>query len=159
MENNIYTHDKKKKLADRISKIKKKEHMIKIFEIIYKENKSITENNNGIFMFFHTLSDETYKKIEDYLKQIEKNKIDNKSKIVNSETYPIKKKEYQPYAQDEIVSQEDIIPKLKFSNKEKNIIKRRKYYKTINSENNSNIIYKQFDVSTLTDTDTENIYK
>jgi hypothetical protein len=46
-----------------VSKIKKKEYLIKIFKIITQDNKDYTENNNGIFIFFHNLSDDTYYKL------------------------------------------------------------------------------------------------
>mgnify|MGYP000951179784 CR=1 FL=1 len=40
-------------LVKKINKIKKKEYLINIFKIITKDSKDFSENNNGIFIFFH----------------------------------------------------------------------------------------------------------
>lgn len=133
-----YSHDKKQKLADRITTIHKKEYMIKIYEIIKEDNIQISENNNGLFMFFHKLSDQTYYKIEQYLKQISK----------KGEECPDKINEYVPYACDDFPEQIHLTPKLKYSNKEKNIIKRQRYDAYINNNDGA---YQKFNVNTLSD--------
>ena len=62
-----YTHKMKQKLADKISKIKNKDDMIHIFKIIYDDNKNVSENQNGIFMMFDSLDNNTYIKLDKYL--------------------------------------------------------------------------------------------
>ncbi len=116
----IYSHEKKKKLAERISKLKKKEDMVKILEIIYQDNKDITENQNGLFMFFHNLNNVTYCKIEAYLKS---STIKKSSEVDETAS----EKEYTPYDTNEFPDQDTLSPKLKYSNREKNIIKRQRY--------------------------------
>jgi hypothetical protein len=149
-----YSHERKKKLVDKISKIRDKKDIVKIFKIIYADNKSISENNNGLFMLFHELKDTTYDEIENEIKKINKQK---KYLTVNGTVSPektsTKKKEYRPYVQDEFPSQKGISPKLKFSNKEKTIIQKMRNDKNINLDKVSNVIYTTFDVDTQTDSD------
>lgn len=133
MSTKIYTFDKKQKLADQISKLKHKKEFVKIYDIICEDNKNFTENQNGIFMFFHKLNNQTYHKIDQFLK----NKKNNSPKQY--------KKEYVPYVSDEFPDQEKLNSKLKYSNKEKNLIKRQRYDESVNSENYSEgIIYQKF---------------
>lgn len=147
----VYTHDKKKKLAEKISKIKKKEVLVKIFEIIYADNKNITENNNGLFMFFHKLQDSTYEKLENYIKELNNKRQLNKSTTL-TESDSTEKKEFIPYSKDEFPAQDGMGPKLKFSNKEKNLIKRKRYDKYISNESGKDTMYHSFDPS-LTDSE------
>ena len=39
-----YSYEKKKRLAKKISSLKRKQDMVKILEIIYEDNQNITEN-------------------------------------------------------------------------------------------------------------------
>ena len=82
-----YDHNKKAELVRRINKIKKKEYLINIFNIITTSSKDYTENTNGVFIFFHNLEDEIYEKIESYVNNIYKlhKKNFNLKKIINSE--------------------------------------------------------------------------
>ena len=65
-----YTYDFKNMLKNKIEKIKKKSHLIKIFMIIDSEKKGYVENNNGIFLYIHDLEDETYFKLNKYVSSI-----------------------------------------------------------------------------------------
>jgi len=65
-----YDYSKKLQLVKKINKIKKKDYLLNIFKIILKDNKDFSENNNGVFIFFHNLSDETYEKLEMYVNYI-----------------------------------------------------------------------------------------
>ncbi len=177
--NKPYSHDKKVKLANRISKVKKKSDLLKIFEIIYEDNQSLTNNKNGIFMYFHKLNNETYYKLDAYLKQINRNdnfytesvtspresegpmsekyiseSQDNLSENSDSHTSSSHNKsvEYKPYTQDEFPSQKGISPKFKYSNKEKNLIKRKRYDKNINTTE-ENVVYCEFDINNVTESD------
>lgn len=159
----IYSHKKKEKLANRISKIKRKKELVKIFEIIRNENDTVTENNNGLFMYFHNLKYDTYIKIEKYLALLDKQILHYSDNTIISEdsqnnnctNTDTAQKEYKPYTTDDFPSQREFSPKLKYSNKEKNLIKRQRYDDNINSENNINesILYCNFNVSNLTDSD------
>ncbi len=140
----------KKKLANKIKKIKKKDDVAKILNIILDDNPSYMENKNGLFMFFHKLNDSTYEKIENELKLINKRKK-YYTESINSETVS-DKKEYKPYTQDEFPSQQGISPKLKFSNREKSLIKRRRYDKHINADVDTDVVYTSFNVESVSDT-------
>lgn len=145
--NNTFTYEKKKKLAEKISKLKRKEDVVKIFEIIYEQDQSVTENQNGLFMIFNNLNDATYHKIDLYLKSITKKQSSPVSENISE------KKEFVSYVQNEFPDQDQFNPKLKYSNKEKNIIKRQRYEKMITSDKYSdeNIVYTKFDGATLSD--------
>ena len=143
-----YTSKEKKKIANLIKKLKNKEDMISIFKIIYEENKAITENNNGMYMFFHELCDETYEKIEQELKRIFRR---NRPQYTNSDSESRKNKKYRPYVQDEFPSQNNMSPKLKFNNKEKNIMRMGAYMRNINRDNQVENVCEKFNLENLTD--------
>lgn len=130
----MFSHKRKERLANKISKIKRKKDLVKVYEIIQSDNDQYVENNNGLFFMFHSLKPETYKKLEKFIVEIN-NKRTNCVDSATSED----KLEYKPYAQDEF----SLSPKLKYSNKEKNLIKRRQYDKDVSNEN---VVYKNFDV-------------
>jgi Bromodomain extra-terminal - transcription regulation len=142
-----YSYEKKKRLADRISKLKKKEDMIKIFEIIYQDNKNITENQNGLFMFFHTLDDSTYHKIDLYLR----------SSVKKRSPTDTTSESYSSYVKNEFPDQEKLNPKLKYSNREKNLIKRQRYDNHLNNESNEHngVVYQNFDGSVMSDSESD----
>lgn len=122
-----YSYDKKQKLAKILRKITDKQTLVNVFFIIKEENKDMdlmqNMNNNGMWLFFDRFSDSTYEKIEAELKKRLKSKKKTKSKNT-----------YVPYTEDDFPSQTGMSPKLKFSNKEKNLIKRKRYDKHIKSE-------------------------
>ena len=149
----VYPYDKKKRLAKKISTLKRKEDMVKILEIIYEDNKNITENQNGLFMFFHKLNDSTYHKIDLYLRMNTKKKTSDEKSVDESSSSFISyaKNEFSDTNQKSISESN---PKLKYSNREKNIIKRQRYSEQLHSENNtdSHVLYTKFDMPVLSDT-------
>lgn len=83
-----YDHSKKMELKKKIEKIKKKEYLVDIFKIITSQNEDFTSNKNGVFIFFHDLSDEIYERVENYVNNIYKmhnNNKNNSMSIFNSE--------------------------------------------------------------------------
>ena len=129
-----FSHERKKKLAEKLSNIRHQKDLVNIFEIICLENPNISENNNGMFMLFNNFSNETYYKLEKYISIMQNRKADKT--LSNSEEHSDKMK-YIPYSHDEFPDQAQLSPKLKYSNKEKNIIKRQRYDTFMNSEENS----------------------
>ena len=115
-----YDYSKKTILVKKINKIKKKEYLINIFKIIIKDNKDFSENNNGIFIFFHNLTDETYEKLELYVNYIYKLHFKNN----NSELSDTIKN-------SDIIStlenKKEILLSNNLSNKEKSLLRRKKY--------------------------------
>ena len=104
-----YSYEKKKRMAETISKLKKND-MREILKIIYEDNKNITENQNGLFMLFNKLDNGTYCKIDNYLKSIKKKKYNTQSTSEN-----------KTYDENSSIEYDQLDPKLKYSNKEKNI--------------------------------------
>lgn len=146
-----YTHEKKKRIAKKIEKIGKrnKKEIVKIYEIIQndkkvQEQKLMTKNDNGYWMFFHKLEDTTYAKIE-----LELANIYNRSSPIGSDTID----DYKPYVQEEFPSQKGMAQRFKYSNKEKTLMKRQMYADKISMDNKSDVIYTVFDVTSLTDSE------
>ena len=61
-----YLYDDKVKLCQKIEKIKNKKLLTDIFLHIYNDKNFIkpTINNNGMYLFFHQLDNETYEALE-----------------------------------------------------------------------------------------------
>ena len=91
---------------------------------------------------FHDLKNDTYAKIENFLKTIKAKKITRSYEIESTETPT----NFKPYMADEFPSQKNFTPKLKFSNREKNLIKR-KFYDEELSKNSEEVVYTTFDVN------------
>lgn len=131
----IYSFEKKKKLASKISNIKNKKHLKKIKEIIFKENPdiSVKKTNRGVLMFFQNFTPSTYHKIENYLTKVSSYTIkidttslsDNSSKLLLSSDGPSSTTDYSK-----------IRTRLRYSNVEKTLIKRLQYEKLIKDNNN-----------------------
>ena len=98
-------------------KIKKKEYLIDIFKIITSHTQDYSENTNGVFIFFHDLSDEVYEKIENYVNNIYKlyKTKNSTSNIFNSEI------------SESINEVSEINLDKQLTNKEKIIFRRKKY--------------------------------
>lgn len=131
-----YDYNKKMELVKKINKIKKKKYLLDIFKIILLYNKNYTENNNGVFVFFHNLDDEVYEKIELYVNDVyklhKKINFDLTTKSIISTIHTDNS--------DIIIESSDtydINDDKELSNKEKIIMKRKKYEKYI-SQNQEN---------------------
>ena len=126
-----YTIEDLEKLIDRISKIKSTEHKEYIRDIIKHHNPeiNITENKNGLWIRFDNLTKQTYTDISNYLKKISKPSLhkDSNSEINSSDTIQTAYDDC-PYNHN---------TKLKYSNKEKTLIKRNTYEKELLTENTS----------------------
>jgi hypothetical protein len=114
-----------KKLAKRINRIKEKNHLIAIINIIKTMNPSvsITENENGMFIKFNTLTPSTYTKLDNYIHK-------NLPKKLSDESDTLTTSEYIPYSPDETNTSND---KYKLSNREKTLIKKQKYSQLISN--------------------------
>ncbi len=131
-----FSHAQRKIIANLIGNIKKKKYLIEIFNIIQQDpSSSYVENNNGLHMHFDKLNAHTYKKIDDYLKNLKNNKC--KILATTSETSLSDKSDSHPYSNDEYSSHHASMPKLKLSNKERNLLNRKKYDKAISEYNES----------------------
>jgi hypothetical protein len=134
----IYSFESKKKLKERIEKLTEKENIEKIKQLIFKNNKnlSFTQNSSGILLFFHNLTDDTYNKIDFFLK-----KLDNKKVKQITSTYTEEDDTFTPDITESYTNN------IRLSSLEKNIIKKKDYYEKLKEENNVDIdvIYKSDD--------------
>lgn len=135
-----YSFDDKKRLASNINKIRNKAQLKRIKQIIYDENKDLatSKSNGGILMYFQNLSNNTYQKIDTFLTNIEKKK--QKKLMESLKTSELNLSSDRP---DNITDYSTIRNRLRLSNKEKRIMKKKEY------EKDMNISTKEYDVSTL----------
>lgn len=109
-----YNSEFRKKLINKIDKIKDKNDLISIYNIITEEiGNNFSSNRNGIFININLLSDDCVEKILEFIDD----KVTNT--ITQSDTDKIN---YKTYKFDEV----ELISEMghKLSNQEKNIIKR-----------------------------------
>lgn len=131
-----FTYKQKINLSKKISLLKKKKDLLFICNLIKNDAKKnnpgkimpVTNNENGIFLNFHNLQNDTYTEIEQYV-----NAIIMPSLSASSEEC----QDFIPYSQDEYPLQNNLGQKLKYSNREKNILKRKQYDKIVTESNNS----------------------
>ena len=126
-----YDCGRKKELVKKINKIKKKEYLLKIFQILLKHNEEYTENSNGIFVMFHNLKDEVYEEIEQFVDEIYRihRKTDQigKSNILTASD-SIQSSDY--YQSDNAVDEYKYL-----SSNEKSIMKKKKYNQYLRQNN------------------------
>ena len=119
---NQYNIEDIKKILLKIEGLKERKYIEKVKKIIFDENPDIstTKKSSGILLFFHNLTQETYKKIETFFNKLENEKI-NKITSTLSESY------------DKTLSDIDTSSnsKIKLSNAEKKLIKKKEYHKEI----------------------------
>jgi hypothetical protein len=136
-KNEKITFEFKKKLKERIEKLTEKENIEKIKHLILKNNPelSYTQNSSGVLLFFHNLTDNTYQKLDTYLRKIDTDKI----------------KKFTTLTDDDLItsnlSEKIQINNVRLSSLEKNIIKKKDYYEKLKEENNvdTDVIYKSDD--------------
>jgi len=120
----IYSRVKKGMLKKQIERINDKVILANIFIIIEKYNanirSNITENSNGTIMLFNSLNNDTYPHIEKYVNEYEKKRRSELSEMNTSDDFR--------YSTDTHSEHNDYInSKLKYSNKEKMLIRRYEY--------------------------------
>ena len=122
-----YSFEEKERLVKRIQKLRKQKYFDDIEEIIVKNNPEleVTTNVSGKYMYFDGLTTETYYQLDKYIKKILKNKIE--STIAPELTSDVVK-----YSEDDPFGNSN--SKMKYSNRERNLIKRKMYEKQINNE-------------------------
>lgn len=119
---NQYNIEDIKKILLKIEGLKERKYIEKVKKIIFDENPDIstTKKSSGVLLFFHNLTQETYKKLESFFNKLENEKI-NKITSTLSESY------------DKTLSDIDTTSnsKIKLSNAEKKLIKKKEYHKEI----------------------------
>ena len=134
-----YSYDDIEKLSQKIQKIKRKKNLEEIRDIIINNNPNlnITQNSYGIYLCFNELSHDTFLKLDKYIKKyFETENISKTTSEYNFANSSLTEDE-KNLSKNELIY--DSNSRLKFSNKEKNLIKKRLYDKAlqINSEVNN----------------------
>ena len=139
--NESYSFELKKKLKERIEKLSDREYIEKIKQLIFKYNPllSYTQNSSGVLLFFHDLTNETYSKLDTYLKKIDSDKV-KKITLTMTDEEPNNIRSSNRKNLTDTINQNNI----RLSSLEKNIIKKKDYYEKLKEENNvdTDIIYK-----------------
>jgi len=135
---NQYNIEDIKKILSKIEGLKERKHIEKVKKIIFEENPdlSTTKKSSGVLLFFHNLTQDTYKKLEIFFNKLDNDKI-NKITSTLSESYDKNLSDIEPTS--EPTSEPASEPKIKLSNAEKKLIKKKQYHKEI--EQKSNDIY------------------
>ena len=123
-----FSYNKKIELVNKINKIKKKSYLIDIFKIITSHTKDYTENNNGIFIFFHNLDDIVYEQLEVYVNNIYKSHKYSNKKILDMLS--------SEYSDTNTFTETVDIENKDLSNREKMILRRKKYEEYLNQNQN-----------------------
>lgn len=120
-----FDYDMKRKLANKINKIKDKKTLLSIIHIIKATNPNIkiVENDHGMLIKFNLLSPETYVNLDNYLR----NNVSKKLTEATEQTTSLCQ-EYTPYVNDEFANLET---KYKLSNRERTLLKKQKYTENI----------------------------
>lgn len=128
-----YSFEQKERLARRIQKIRKQKYLYDIEDIILKHNPDldVTTNPSGKFMYFQDLSKETYYALDKYIRKLLK--LQTLSESENTQY----SSEITRYSEDEDPFSNNL--RLRYSNKEKNLIKRKIYDDQINNQTSENI--------------------
>lgn len=132
-----YTFEFKKRLKEQIEKINDRKNLEKIKDIIFKYNPDInvSQNSSGMLLFFHNLNNETYQKLDIFIKKLDTDKIKQLTETYTDEAIKFDK--------NNIIS-----TNIRLSSVEKNLIKKKDYYNKLNEENNvdSDVVYMNDDI-------------
>lgn len=120
-----YSFEQKERLARRIQKLRKHKYLNDIQNIITKYNQDldITSNPSGKFMYFQNLKKETYYVLDKYVQKILRLKA--LSETNDAAQYS---SEITRYSEDDVFVND---PAVRYSNTERNIIKRKIYDRQI----------------------------
>jgi len=154
-----FSFDKKKKLVNKIQQLTNKTNLIEIKNIILENNPNLvpTKNSNGYFLYFHNLTTDTYKKITDYLDNIEKLEHEKQMQQLDSEIRESSELLSENFSNEE----NNISKKLKLTNVESHILNRMRYEKELKkNETNSDeqIPYYNHDAKKYNNSETSNIF-
>ena len=110
-----YNSNIRKKLSDKIKKIKNKSDLVEIFKIVSRDvGENYSQNKSGIYFNLNLLSDEAIEEIKEIVQTIETSETMSE---VNDE-----KIKYTSYSENEIDVYNSLGPRL--SNQEKSILKK-----------------------------------
>lgn len=143
----IYPSEKKKRLANKISRMRNKNNLKRIRKILFDENPQldVSKNKTGQLMFFQNCTYETYVKLEKFVTLLEEKKLSKSMKESDSIRQTLSSEMDDTTVTDYTTSR----TRLRYSNHEKKLIRRKKYEKIIseklvsdgNTKNNNKSIF------------------
>ena len=127
----VYTIDKKRKMASKISDIRNKSDLKLIKSIIFEENPDISVNKDsgGMLMFFQNLTIKTYERLDQLLAM-----IDKRTSNTNQETSC----KYIDKLSDSYNNSNYLTShtRFRYTNKERSIMRKKEYDEIITDQNN-----------------------
>ena len=131
---NIYTFDKKKKLMERINKLTSRSNFEQVKKIIVENNQELEsmQNQNGLFLQFNNLKNETYIELTSYLDKMEKANLKRMKDEIMETSEAISDEDTFNGG-----SEKNMSKKLRLTNTESHIINRVKYEKELEKNNNN----------------------
>lgn len=126
MANRTFSFDQKKKLSERIEKISSRRDLVAIKKIIVDNNPQISfmKNNNGYFMQFHNLSENTYRDLTTFIEELD---LANTEKEMLSASSISESVNSSGLLNRESSKEKTFSKKLKFTTTENHILNRRQY--------------------------------
>jgi hypothetical protein len=127
-----YSYHKKKDLAARISKIRNQTLLHKIEEIIYTYNKNVrtsVDSSGGETTYFQNFTNITYYKLQSLLNKVERKKQKKIEESINNTDFN--------QASSDITDTDyaTVRSRLRFSNKEVRLLKKKEYEKDMKKSN------------------------
>jgi hypothetical protein len=149
-----YSHTRKQKLANKLEKIEDKVDLKAIKKIIYKHNPDleVAKKSKHLVMYFHNLTDKTYTELDNYIQKKLLKKCAEKIQSINDIETTLSN-ESETLNSILSVSDNETI-KYKYSNREKNLMRRKKYESTINEMNGTHQITVDFENYNMTEDST-----
>lgn len=126
---NAYTFEKKKKLVDRIHKLSSRSEFEQVKKIILEKNPELDsmKNQNGLFLQFNYLTNDTYVEISSFLDKNDKLKLKRlKEEVMDTSEIVSDEETFTNNNSDKNMSK-----KLRLTNTESHIINRVKYEKEL----------------------------
>lgn len=132
----IYSAEKKKRLASKISRMRNKKNLKHIRKILFEENPQldVSKNKTGQLMFFQNCTYETYIRLEKFITLLEEKKLTKSMEESDSIRHTLSSEMDDTTATDYTKSR----TRLRYSNHEKKLIRRKKYEKIISEKLVSN---------------------
>lgn len=126
----IYSNERKKRLVEKINKLRDPNVLKKIKNLIISNNPDLAliKNSNGYFMQFQNLSMKTYFEIDKYLDRIEKQDRINKQELENHENTDSQSTDNMTMSAS---NEHNKAKKLRLTNIETHILNRKRYEKQL----------------------------
>lgn len=134
-----YTYEHKKRLAKKISDIRDKTCLRKIKKIIETENPKVSTSKceGGILMCFQKFTNKTYSEIQKCLDEYEISKLKKQTKILSEYTETTISSEDPNVENSDCIDYNVSRTRLRYSNHEKRLIKKKQYEASNNSESDT----------------------